>query len=538
MPTPMATFTPTPTSTPSPTPTSTPLATPVSTPESSPIPRTNGSEIRIVSPVAPPHFDVHQDAGEALASLGPGLAYSRLLRFKSGPEVVLPSMEVECDLCQSWRQVTPTMYEFTLRKSAYWHDIPPVNGRKVTAQDVVFSLERLRTPGWPNASLLDGVDLITAVDEETVKITLKQPDADFPRNLADGHAKIVAPEAVALHGDLKGGPIIGSGPWIWDGSDTPGDSHFRANPTYFEEGLPLANYLSIHVVPKAETAFAALVTKVVDLARVEPEEWSRLEERGLDSILAPRIGSGVVMGLNTMTPPFDKEDVRRAFFLALNPWKGIEDVWVGQGMVSLGLPVASSDWLLDQGELQPYFAAPAQARLRLDGAGLRLPLHFELTVADFGDRYLEMGQLIKRQLMTGGFSPEIRVLNPREYAEQVWDQRQYTAFVGPLPTVSTTNGFLFAFLHSEGRWNVTGHTYPLMDRLIQEQSREADAESRGALVREIQRFVLEKGLLFMPVVSIERWSWWLWVMGFHPNWAGSEYFFWARVEVADKKTGT
>ena len=74
--------------------------------------------------------------------------------------------------------------------------------------------------------------------------------------------------------------------------------------------------------------------------------------------------------------------------------------------------------------------------------------------------------------------------------------------------------------------------------MIQEQSRELDAESRGALVREIQRFVLEKGLLFMPVVSIDRWSWWPRVRSFHPNWAGSEYFFWARVEVAEKEIGT
>ena len=169
-PTATATFESLPTSTPTVTPTPTRTATPLPASRATPTPTQSFpgltatptaqeplGQLRVAAPAAAPHFDVHQDASEALASLGPGLAYSRLLRLVSGPGVELPSMEVECDLCQRWRIVGPLTYEFTLREGALWHAVPPVQGRPVTAEDVVFSYGRLATPQWANAGLLAGI---------------------------------------------------------------------------------------------------------------------------------------------------------------------------------------------------------------------------------------------------------------------------------------------------------------------------------------------------------------------------------------------
>ena len=53
------------------------------------------------------HFDVHQDVSAALAARGPGVAYSRMLRLRTGAEVDQPSLLLECDLCESWELVSP-----------------------------------------------------------------------------------------------------------------------------------------------------------------------------------------------------------------------------------------------------------------------------------------------------------------------------------------------------------------------------------------------------------------------------------------------
>ena len=59
---------------------------------------------------------------------------------------------------------------------------------------------------------------------------MRLPDADALLAFADGHSKIVAREAVELNGDLRDGPTIGSGPWIYD-PESPADTYaFSRNP--------------------------------------------------------------------------------------------------------------------------------------------------------------------------------------------------------------------------------------------------------------------------------------------------------------------
>lgn len=230
-------------------------------------------------------------------------------------------------------------------------------------------------------------------------------------------------------------------------------------------------------------------------------------------------------------PPLDNPDVRRALFLALDPWSTLESVWSGWGSVSAGIPVVRPDWLMTRDEIGGYFNNPGKARELLAQVGAPTPLPVELTVADFGEEYIEYGRQMARQLQEAGFAPKTRTLNPTEYAEQIWGRGSYAAFLGPVPPVSTPNGFLFSLLHSQGRWNTSGYTDATLDKMIEEQAAEMDPQKRGEQVREIQRYVLDKGLLFMPVSFGRMWAWWPKVESFYPNFALSEYFFWAQVEV-------
>ena len=98
-----------------------------------------------------PHFDVHKSLSETLASRGPGLVYSRLLRLKTDHDISQPSLMLERDLCNSWEMIDLVTYRFDLKPNVLWQDIPPVNGRVLNAHDLIASYERQRTSGWPNA---------------------------------------------------------------------------------------------------------------------------------------------------------------------------------------------------------------------------------------------------------------------------------------------------------------------------------------------------------------------------------------------------
>ena len=165
-------------------------------------------------------------------------------------------------------------------------------------------------------------------------------------------------------------------------------------------------------------------------------------------------------------------------------------------------------------------------------AGLPLPVPLTLTVADFGDRYLELGAAYKERLESTGFEVTLEVLNPRVYAEQVWGEGRFQAFLGPIPPVSSPNAFLFSMLHGEGVWSLTGYADAELDRRIEAQS--VAEEGRAEMLRELQAYVLDRALLFMPVTGSSLWAWQPRVEGFAPNFAASEYFHWARLRVREQ----
>ncbi len=469
------------------------------------------------------HFDVHQDVSAALAARGPGVAYSRMLRLSTGAEVDQPSLLLECDLCESWEVVNPLTYEFRLRDNVRWQDLPPVNGRKLSAQDVVFSYERQRTAGWPNSPLLLAMDTVEATDELTVKLTLKFWDTDFLLALADGRSKVVAPEVVIASGTLEPGPVVGTGPWVWLRTLEGDGSEFEANADYFEEDLPFADLLTFKVIKDPETRVAAFITGQLDVYDVEAEEWELLQSRGFASrtVVSREGGLGMALAMNAGRPPFDDRDVRRAVFQSLEPWAYLEGTLTDDEMVGAGVPVVEESWLLDREAMQTFF--DGEPSVNVQGKAV------ELVVADFGNEQVALGRVVESALREAGFVSTVTVLNPVDYKERVWRKRDYQMFLGPTPPASGPNGFLFPALHSDGRWNILQHEDSEMDRLIESQQLLGfDSAERGEVLREIQRRLLGEAYL----VSLGGGGT-LWVMqdavsGFHPNTALAEYIFWAK----------
>ena len=515
---------PTATATPTSVVTAAPTTAPSASPPSAALPAGEyGGHIVALARADVEHFDVHQDVSAALAARGPGVAYSRMLRLSTGAEVDQPSLLLECDLCESWELVNPLTYEFRLRDNVHWQDLPPVNGRKLSAQDVVFSYERQRTAGWPNSPLLLAMDTVEATDEVTVKVTLKFWDTDFLLALADGRSKVVAPEVVIASGTLEPGPVVGTGPWVWLRTLEGDGSEFEANADYFEEGLPFADLLTFKVIKDPETRVAAFITGQLDVYDVEAEEWGLLQSRGFSSrtVVSKEGGLGMALAMNAGRPPFDDRDVRRAVFQSLEPWAYLEGTLTDEEMVGAGVPVVKESWLLDREAMQTFF--DGEPSVNVQGKAV------ELVVADFGNEQVALGRVVESALREAGFVSTVTVLNPVDYKQWVWRKRDYQMFLGPTPPASGLNGYLFSGLHSGGQWNILNHGDGELDRLIESQQEFGfDSPERGEVLREIQRRLLGEAY----VVSLGGGST-LWVMqdavsGFHPNTALAEYIFWAK----------
>ncbi len=516
----------------------TPTANPIPT-RAAPTPRsvqsrspaTRGGTLNLVSLQTITHQDVHQDVSAVLAAWGPGIAYSRLLRFESGADVALPSLSVECEICNGWAIVDETTFEFRLRNNVLWQDLHPVGGRPLVAADIAYSYDRQRSNGAPNAALLHTIDSVEAPADDLLRVSLIAPDADFLVALADGHSKIVAREAVELDGDLIYGPTIGSGPWIFQETHGGMTYTFERNEEYFERDEPLLDRLNIHAIPDRNTAYAAFRVNNVDVHQLHPLEWDEFSRQKPDaSVLAfKEIGSGLEVAFKTTEPPFDELGARQAAMLAMRPNRAIEEIWHGAAYLTQGVPLATAGWRLADEDMKEYFDDHSRATALLAAAAGTLPVPVVIKVGDFGAEYRAHADRIAAEMRNVGFAAELEVVDRRRFGERVWFGGDYRMFVGPMAPIASPNSYLLTVLSSEGAWNTTEHRNEELDSLILNQAGEYDSVERQRLVVEAQRLALDNAYRFMPAATVSLWTWWPDVQGFEPNFTGSEYSHWSRV---------
>ncbi len=89
--------------------------------------------------------------------------YEGLVRFNE-------KVEIEAALAESWSSVSPTVWRFKLRRNVKFH-----GGEPMTADDVVFSWQRVNTPGSISKLNLGDVKDVRKVDGFTVDVETKAP---------------------------------------------------------------------------------------------------------------------------------------------------------------------------------------------------------------------------------------------------------------------------------------------------------------------------------------------------------------------------
>ena len=115
-----------------------------------------------------PHSQNHATTNTVLAH-----AYEGLTRYSA-------TYEVEPALASKWTFISPTQVRFELRKGVKFHD-----GTPFTADDVVFSFDRVRQPQGTMAIYVTGINEVKKIDSHTVDFILAAPSPILLRNLVN-----------------------------------------------------------------------------------------------------------------------------------------------------------------------------------------------------------------------------------------------------------------------------------------------------------------------------------------------------------------
>ena len=361
------------------------------------------------------NMDPHKEPSSSFAAWGPGIAYHRLMKFTNGPNVKLPSMKTECDICSEWQFEDLHTITFTINSNIPWVTSNGSTIDTVSAQDIAFSLNRQKTEGWSNAHILHMIKDATAITDSKLKVTLSAPDADLFIALANGRSKILPHKNITNLEYQIPENVVSSGSWLLEKIDENSSALMIANPNNLS--TPHLDNIEFHYLPEAKTRRSAYLVGLLDIYRVEQFDKDDVElEIKLED---PKPGLGLQVVFNTQKEPFNHLHLRRSVMNSINPKNIIENVWGNRAFFSMGYPMISSDWEVEESIWSTYFGNPDKSLTELEQQGLEIPYPITITSANYGDMHIQTLNVISDQLTVGGFAPSLQILNRRELAKQL-----------------------------------------------------------------------------------------------------------------------
>lgn len=276
----------------------------------------------LVNPVA-----ALSDADKDLTSL----VYSGLMRKDQDGDFIP-------DLAESYT-ISPDgrIYTFIIKKDAKFH-----NGKKVTADDIVFTIERIKDPivKSPRKPAWEGVT-ISKTDEHTVVFTLSQPYISFLDNTTIG----ILPSGVWKNvnvSEFNISPLntkaIGSGPYkvvsVTKNNDGIPERYELERFNHFALGKPLIKKINIVSFANEKDLIKALTNGSVDQAggiSSENMEELKKDKFGITTSTLPRI-FGIFYNGDT-NKIFNDSTVVKALDLAIDRQEIVDAVLSGYGSV-------------------------------------------------------------------------------------------------------------------------------------------------------------------------------------------------------------
>ena len=457
----------------------------------------------------PPHFDPHLTISYKTHILYT-FSHSRLLKPKAGPGVVPGSFPLEGDLAESWTQPSETTYVFKLRKGIRWQNKPPVNGREVTAEDVVYSVERFRTvKGNANAYMLASLDKVEAPDQYTVKFTLSEPYVWFLDMLANPMAvAIVAKECVEKFGDLKKpDSVVGTGPWMLDSYRPNVGYTLVRNPSYFVSGLPYIERIEATVDEDNASRMAAFIVGKYDLGwefpgQINRPDWVQIKDtlkQKRPRLQTVEFPSNVMthISMRTDQKPFNDPRVRQAMSLAIDRQGILDATAEGVGVFNPPVPAALKDWSLPMDQLgeggKYYKYDPKEAKRLLGEAGYPNGFPASICFTTYGSTVLvDAAQLVLKYLKDVGIESKL-------------DQKEYGAYIstcfygkfdsltyGPQTPFLEPDNFLFGQYYPGEMKNQSHINDPVVADMLIRQRRTHEIAKRREIIYEIQRHLAKQ----------------------------------------------
>ncbi|KXK60659.1 hypothetical protein AWW66_17750 [Micromonospora rosaria] len=408
--------------------------------------------------------------------------------------------EIKPAIAESWEQSADGLtITFTLRDNAYFH-----SGRKVTAADVKYSIERIKDPATraPRARSYEGITSVEAVDERTAVFTLAKPNAAILTLLSTAASSVVDKSVVDAEGGLNGDVDGGSGPFKLASRVTGQAIKLDKHDRYWESGVPYLDGLDFSFNPDDNARAAAVRSGTVDfLWRPAPEFIDALKR---DEALKWYGGSGSLslhLRLNTSKAPYDDVKVRQAIFLALDRQEilNVANSGFGTALNAGYLPPDRYGALTE-----PVYGQPdiEKAKTLLTEAGYPDGFEAKLMVIATSAFQVRSAEVEQQQLAKIGIRVTIESVESTiaDTRTKSGDFDMYQSGFGL--TYDPDERFTASFL-ANGGLNYGNWSDPEYENLVVQARSELDKDKRAALYQQAEKILAERGPVAMTFLNAD-----------------------------------
>ena len=446
-----------------------------------------------------PTLDIHSQ-NNALGNGVHAAVYESLVYYNS------KSFKIEPQLATEWKLVNPKLMRIELRKGVKFSD-----GSALTADDVVFSLNRATAKTSNYGVFTQGIDKVTKVGDSTIEIALKAPNPVLMNQLtelrimskawADKNKSTEPKDIKTKDESFAHRNAMGTGPFTVESWQPDQKMVFKRNPNWW--GKMDGNITEIVYTPiKSEaTRVAALLSGEVDLvldpslqdlARMRTNQDLKVmdgaENRtiffGMDQFRDELVGSNV-KGKN----PLKDVRVRKALYQAIDSatLNRVSMRGLSQPTGTLVAPQVNG-WTKKADTRWPFDVEGAKKLL----ADAGYPSGFEVDLACPNNRYIndeEICQAVTAMWSRIGVKAKLRTLPLVTYFPMI---QRYEASIYMLGWGVPTFDALYSLqslvrtvgVGGDGNYNVGRYSNPQMDALIERVKVETDAKTRNDLMEK------------------------------------------------------
>lgn len=443
----------------------------------------------------PAGFDPHTISAIA-ATLVFNQVYETLIDFN-------PDMTFKGVLAESWEIPDDVTYIFHIRQGVKFH-----NGREMTAEDVVYSFQRVLGQTeygdigalGSSASYYGGIASIEANDDYTVTITLSEPNAAFMANLTSSYGAIVCKEVVeANDGSLSAiDTMCGTGPFMYKESVVDNYITLVKNPDYWEEGAPKLDGITFYLLADESARLAALRTGDINLCSLSALNLSEVEGDDSIKVLSYQSNNYTYLGFNLSSEALQDVRVRQAMSMAVDRQAIIDYVYNGEATVSTFVAPAMGHWVWDAPSESPLYTQDIDAaKALMEEAGYSDSNRLTIKMAaGLLDSIRDTAVVLQQQLKEIYIDVEITNLESGEYVD-VWGKMNtpeagYDAMCGQNGSGTDPNRAVSFFFSTTGGANVWGYSNAEVDELCAQGVATTDETEREGYYIEAQKIIIDE----------------------------------------------